>query len=211
VLVRVQRRATVIAVAVLGLLALGGLTNALPASAATKKHHRRHHARRHASDSRRCAGADTPVGAASTAELRATVVCLINDARASHGLPAVSSSSRLNRSAQSWTNSMVGSDQFSEGNPGARVSAVGFDWSTVGENIATGFPTPRQAVSAWMASQGHCYNILDPAFTRVGTGVNRGEVRGYGSRPGTWTQDFGLPMGSRSRSNNWGPADHCPY
>ncbi len=94
---------------------------------------------------------------------------------------------------------------------GARVSAVGFRWSTVGENIATGFATPRRVVAAWMASQGHCQNILDPIYTNVGTGVNRGRVSGFASRPGTWTQDFGLAMGRRAPSHNWGPSNACPY
>ncbi len=152
-----------------------------------------------------------PVSRGNDAELRAAVLCLVNKARGAHGLPPLGASSRLDRSAQSWTNTMVGSGQFGHGDPGARVSAVGYHWSTVGENIASGFATPRRVVAAWMASQGHCYNILDPVFTNVGTGVNKGEVRGVASRPGTWTQDFGLQMGRRAPSGNWGPANGCPY
>ena len=143
--------------------------------------------------------------------MRAAVVCLINKARAAHGLPRLRSSRKLNHAAQNWTEAMLASGTFSEGDPGARVSAVGFNWSTVGENIATGFQTPRQAVSAWMASQGHCENILDPVYTYVGTGVDPRPVRGFASGSATWTQDFGLPMGGRGPSSNWGPASHCPY
>lgn len=193
--------------AIVGVLAFSALVNTLPASAAGKRHP---HARRHAADSR-CANADAPVSRGDNPALRASVVCLINKARAAYGLPGLHASSQLDRSAQGWTNAMVASGQFSHGDPGARVSAVGFRWSTVGENIATGFATPRQVVAAWMASQGHCYNILAPIFTNVGTGVNRGEVRGFASRPGTWTQDFGLPMGRGAASGNWGPADSCPH
>jgi uncharacterized protein YkwD len=205
-----RRRFTVLAVAVLGVLVLGGLLNALPASAATKHRHR-HHSRRHAADAAPCANADAPVSQTSTSQLRPAVVCLINKARQAHGLPSLSASSRLNHSAQNWTDTMVATGQFDHGDPGARVSAVGFNWSTVGENIATGFTTPRRVVAAWMASQGHCMNILDPVYTQVGTGVNRSPVSGFASIPGTWTQDVGLWMGARSPSDNWGPADHCPY
>lgn len=159
----------------------------------------------------RCRDADVPAGRAGAPEMRAAVVCLINKAREARGLPPLQSSSKLNRAAQSWTEAMVATGNFSEGDPGARVSAVGFSWSTVGENIAMGYGTPRQVVAAWMASQGHCENILDPIYTNVGTGVDRGAVRGSGSHPGTWTQDFGLPMGRRSPSGDWGPASHCPY
>ena len=71
--------------------------------------------------------------------------------------------------------------------------------------------TPRQVVDGWMASAGHCENILNPTYRDVGTGVNRHAVGGYASGPATWTQDFALPMGSRAPSRNSGPAHHCPY
>jgi hypothetical protein len=62
-----------------------------------------------------------------------------------------------------------------------------------------------------MASAGHCENILDPRFSRVGTGiVDRGVPR-YGNGGATWTQDFALPRGSRYPSGDFGPADGCPY
>jgi uncharacterized protein YkwD len=205
-----------IALAVFALLALMGTMNALPASAASKHHRRHHHARkhrtrRHAGDQRRCKDADAPVYRTDNHDLRAAVVCLINKAREARGLPPLVTSDRLNDSAQNWDDTMVATGQFDHGDPGARVSAVGFDWSTVGENIATGFVTPRQVVAGWMASTGHCQNILDPVYTYVGTGVNKSEVSGWANRPGTWTQDFGLPMGRRAPSNDWSPAEHCPY
>lgn len=192
-------------------LAAGALAAAIPATAAARRH--RHHAAGHARAhlDGQCANADLRATRASAAEMRAAVVCLVNETRQSHGLPPLRSSRKLNRAAQNWTDSMVASGNFSEGNPGARASAVGFDWSTVGENIATGFETPAQVVAGWMRSQGHCYNILDPVYTEVGTGVSRHPVSGFGATPSTWTQDFGLPMGHRGHSGNWGPASHCPY
>jgi hypothetical protein len=61
-----------------------------------------------------------------------------------------------------------------------------------------------------MRSTGHCQNILSPAFREVGTGLDRKAAMGS-SRPGTWTLDFGLLMRQRLPSNNWGPAEGCPY
>ena len=107
---------------------------------------------------------------------------------------------------------MVAGHFFSHGaNFAGRISAAGFKWSTAGENIATGYRTPRQVVDAWMASAGHCENILDPAFLDVGTGINRHGVSGYASGPATWTQDFALPRGRAAPSRNWAPARGCPY
>jgi uncharacterized protein YkwD len=159
---------------------------------------------------RGCAYAHSPARRTSRPALQRAVVCLINQQRASHGLPRLHENQRLNRSAQGWTNVMVSHDMFSHGADfSARISAVGFDWSTAGENIASGFETPAAVVRGWMGSPGHCRNILTPAFLDVGTGVS---ARGVGRVPGaTWTQDFGLPMSSHAPSGNWGPAGGCPY
>ena len=171
----------------------------------------RNRARAHRA-SRGCANANTRVGRAPRSALKAAVVCLINKQRRAHGLPALRANRRLDRSAQGWTNVMVADGEFSHGsNFSARISATGFIWSTVGENIATGFPTPREVVSAWMGSTGHCQNILSSSFADVGTGIRARPVRGFASRPATWTQDFGLPMGHHAPSGNTGAAAGCPY
>ncbi|MGA9860351.1 MAG: CAP domain-containing protein [Solirubrobacteraceae bacterium] len=160
---------------------------------------------------RGCAGAHTPIASASRAALKRAVVCLIDRQRRAHGLPGLRANRHLDRSAQRWTNVMVSDHDFSHGaNFSARISAVGFDWSSVGENIATGFTTPSAVVRAWMASTGHCQNILNPTYRYIGTGVD-GKSAGPGEGPGTWTQDFGLLMGQPAASDNWGPASGCPY
>ena len=145
---------------------------------------------------RRCAHAHTRIAHAHRPVLQAAVVCLINVQRTAHGLPPLHENKRLNRSAQGWTNTMVRAQSFSHGaNFAARITAAGFAWSQAGENIAAGFQTPAAAVRAWMRSPGHCRNILSPNFVDVGIGVSAGRVAGAG-RAGTWTQDFGLPMGA---------------
>jgi uncharacterized protein YkwD len=159
-----------------------------------------------------CARAHTVIWRTSRRSLQRAVACLINRERHAFGLPALHENARLNRSAQGWTNTMVSFRAFGHGADFAsRISAVGFRWSSVGENIATGFATPASVVSAWMASTGHCQNILNPTYRAVGTGVDDRAVAGYSSRPGTWTNDFGLLMGQRPASEDWGPARGCPY
>jgi uncharacterized protein YkwD len=159
-----------------------------------------------------CAAAHTTIAHASRAQLQRAVVCLVNQQRHSRGLPGLRENSRLNRSAQGWTNVMVTHRDFSHGADfAARISAVGFDWSNVGENIATGYAAPVTVVQAWMASKGHCQNILNPMYRYVGTGVSNKSISGYSTLAGTWTQDFGLLMGQHGASGNWGPAEGCPY
>lgn len=157
-----------------------------------------------------CPNADTPIAHASRAAMQAAVVCLVNEQRTARQLPRLIADPRLNRSAQGWTDAMVGRRLFSHGTAFMdRFSAVGFDWSNVGENIATGFQTPRAVVMAWMASPGHCANMLDPLYREVGTGVENRSIRGASTIDGTWTQDLGLLMGQRPLSGDFGPARAC--
>jgi uncharacterized protein YkwD len=193
---------------VLGLWA----TVAFPSAASARRHvrHARHRAR--STSSATCAGAGASVASASPQVLRSAVVCLINQARAAHHLPPLHASPLLNHSAQNWTNAMVGSDQFTHGtNFAGRISAAGYVWRAAGENIATGYGTPRAVVKAWMASTGHCENILNPTYRNIGTGISRRPVRGFASGAGTWTQDFALGMHQATPSGNVGPMHGCPY
>jgi uncharacterized protein YkwD len=159
-----------------------------------------------------CAYARTAAGAASRAAVRHAVLCLINQQRRRHGLSRLRENPRLDRSAQGWSRTMARHREFTHGiDFAARISAVGLRWGTAGENIATGFASADQVVAAWMASTGHCRNILSPDFSLVGTGVVDRSLAGPGSHGATWTQDFALPLGARMPSHNWRAADGCPY
>jgi uncharacterized protein YkwD len=201
-------RSLLVALTVIGSAALA-VVPAATATTPSHKHHRRH---RHAGVDRACAGADASVAHASPQLLRSAVVCLINQQRSLHHLPPLAASPLLNHSAQGWTNAMVSSDQFTHGtNFAGRISAAGYVWRSAGENIATGFSTPRGVVHAWMGSTGHCENILNPTFRNVGTGLSNRPVKGYATGAGTWTQDFALGMHSSPPSGNTGPMYGCPY
>jgi uncharacterized protein YkwD len=106
---------------------------------------------------------------------------------------------------------MVASGDFTHGADfAARITAVGFAWSTAGENIATGFQTPREVVDAWLSHPGHCQNIFSPSYADVGTGVSPHAVGTAAGGPSTWAQDFALPLGAAPPSTNWGPVRDCP-
>ena len=40
--------------------------------------------------------------------------------------------------------------------------------SSLGENIAAGYPTIDAVMTGWMASDGHCANLMNPNFNQVG-------------------------------------------
>ena len=48
-----------------------------------------------------------------------------------------------------------------------RVSAAGYAWSTVAENIAAGQPSVTRVVDAWMNSDGHCANLMNATVRDV--------------------------------------------
>ncbi len=53
---------------------------------------------------------------------------------------------------------------------GTRLTETGYLWSAVGENVATGQSSSSAVVAAWLASPGHCANIMNAAFVDVGFG-----------------------------------------
>jgi uncharacterized protein YkwD len=67
-----------------------------------------------------------------------------------------------------------------------RIAAVGFD-PYGGENIAAGYPTPAATIAGWLASPGHCANMMSPHHTHLGVG----KAALAGSQYGTyWAQEF---------------------
>jgi uncharacterized protein YkwD len=143
--------------------------------------------------------------------MRAAVLCLLDLARNAHGLPSLTEAPALDTSAQRWTTVMDATHRFTHGvDFAARITAAGYVWQSAGENIATGYRTPRGVVAAWMASPDHCRNILSPDFRNIGVGEAPVSVGGL---PGaaTWVTDFGLHMFQSPASRSWLPAAGCPY
>jgi uncharacterized protein YkwD len=185
--------------------------NAVRSAGRTRVSHHRHRRLRAAGQHGACRDAHVRIGSVSRREIDRATLCLLNVQRKRFRLPTLRLSDRLDDSAQSWTNTMVHHHSFSHGSDfGARISATGFDWSQIGENIADGYRTPAGAVTAWMHSTGHCENILSPEFREVGAGFDNGTAVD-GHLTGTWTLDLGLLMRQRAPSGNWRPAESCPY
>ena len=71
-----------------------------------------------------------------------------------------------------------------------RAMRAGYAWRLIGENIAAGQPTAREAVDGWIESPGHCANLMNPRFTEMGAGyaISRARMPGFVY----WTQVFGV-------------------
>lgn len=64
------------------------------------------------------------------------------------------------------------------------------NWYAIGENIAAGYETPQQVVRAWMNSEGHRENILDPNYTHMAIGYKE-TGSGYYYYWAQWFANFG--------------------
>lgn len=52
--------------------------------------------------------------------------------------------------------------------PGDRAELAGYSGQQIGENIAAGQDTARKVVDGWLASPGHCANVMNPQFRELG-------------------------------------------
>ncbi|MHC5796781.1 CAP domain-containing protein [Lacisediminihabitans sp. FW035] len=94
-----------------------------------------------------------------------TIAALVNQARASAGLPGLIHNPAMDAVALQWANQM-GAAQSMTHNPNYS-SQIPSGWSRAGENVAMGQPTPSAMHTAWMNSPGHRANILGD-FTDIG-------------------------------------------
>jgi len=122
--------------------------------------------------------------------------------------PALTWNDLLGNAAWEHSNDMAQSDTFSHTGSGTasdttaqeqelgrgsrfreRVENHGYtDYRTIGENIAGGYGSAEDVVEAWLASDHHCANLMNPKFTEVGMAL----VEKDGTELGTyWTQEFG--------------------
>lgn len=52
--------------------------------------------------------------------------------------------------------------------PGDRAELAGYAGGQIGENIAAALDTPAKVVEGWLASPGHCANLMNPQFSELG-------------------------------------------
>lgn len=115
----------------------------------------------------------------------AQVVDLVNQERANAGLKPLRYNGALSVVAMDKAKDMYHNKYFSHnsptyGSPFDMMSKYGIRYSYAGENIAMGQRTPQEVMNAWMNSQGHRKNILNPNFTSIGVAYYNGE----------WVQQF---------------------
>ena len=56
-------------------------------------------------------------------------------------------------------------------NVGERLTVTGYAWSVAGENLAAGYLDISTVMQGWLASAGHCANLMYADFTEIGVVV----------------------------------------
>jgi uncharacterized protein YkwD len=107
--------------------------------------------------------------------------------------PPLAWNDALGAAALRHSEDMAARDYFAHADPegrsvSQRATAAGYRWRTVGENIAAGLGEPAAVVAGWLASPGHCANIMSADFSEMGAAfvLRAGTARGV-----WWTQTFG--------------------
>lgn len=143
--------------------------------------------------------------AANTCNLpnfQADLMALINEARASSrtcggtmypAVAAVAWNNQLFDAAVGHSADMATQNYFSHTSldgrsVGQRISAAGYSWTAYGENIAAGQSSASSVMAGWMASAGHCSNIMNSNFTGVAVACVSNSSSTYNRY---WTMDLG--------------------
>jgi uncharacterized protein YkwD len=133
-----------------------------------------------------------------------TILDAVNRARATErncgerhftAAPALKWNPALSAAALAHSNDMARQNYFShEGKDGREVAdravQAGYRWRGIGENIAAGQESADEVMAGWLASPGHCANIMNRWFTEMGSAYAVGG--GRGGRPYR-THVFGTP------------------
>ncbi len=133
-----------------------------------------------------------------------TMLALVNEARAvprncgSRSYPAAAPvrwNDKLAEASRSHAEDMARYGYFSHqdrdhSGPAQRVERAGYNYRTIGENIAAGPTTAQRAVAGWLKSPSHCANLMNPAYTEMGAAFAVSAQSGSGIY---WVQTFARP------------------
>ncbi len=125
-----------------------------------------------------------------------SIVQYTNMSRANTALPELKISPVLSQAAQLKAEDMAAKGYFSHTSPDNITpwdwfKKVNYDYSYAGENLAINFTDSEEVVRAWLESETHRRNILNPHFTEIGIGIAKGT---YENQPAIFiVQMFGTP------------------
>lgn len=107
------------------------------------------------------------------------IITLTNNLRTSLSVPTLSESPALDRAAYAKASDMILQQYFAHVGPDKKslsswLAGAGYRYSVAGENLALGFNSAEETMTAWQASPTHYANLIDPDFTQIGVSAVSG-------------------------------------
>jgi len=127
--------------------------------------------------------------------VRREMLASVNAARKQARLRPLTANTLLDKAAQRHAEDMLKRGYFAHKSPAGttvreRARSAGYEWHSIGENIAYGQTSVDEVMETWLNSPGHRKNILTPGFTELGVGIAMG-LGPDGKYQVYWVQNFG--------------------
>lgn len=125
-----------------------------------------------------------------------SIVQYTNQYRLTSNAPQLTINPLLNEAARLKAEDMAQRGYFSHNSPDnitpwEWLKKVGYDYLYAGENLALNFTDSQEVVEAWLNSESHRQNLLNPNFKEIGIGIAKGT---YKNQPAIFiVQFFGTP------------------
>ena len=112
---------------------------------------------------------------------------LMNAKRSEAGLNPLTMDNTLVQVARYKSNNMIQNNFFDHTNPDGTkwtnwLQAIGYKYTTAGENIAYNTSDPVELFNQWWNSPGHRANMMNASYTKVGMGVIYGNGKYMGTQ-----------------------------
>lgn len=117
------------------------------------------------------------------------LVRLANETRAAEGVEPLHCALDISGVAQRYAEKMCADNFIAHTAPDGstmkqRIEEGGIEYQAIAENLALGASTPAQVHERWMKSPPHRENLLNPTYSRLGTGYANCKNRHF------WVQNF---------------------
>lgn len=111
------------------------------------------------------------------------LLTLTNEQRQKNGVGLLVMNDELTQAAQMKARDMFAQNYWAHNSPSGKmpwdfIRAAGYDYVYAGENLARGFTSAPDVVTAWMNSPSHRENMLSPNYNDVGFALQEGSLTG---------------------------------